>query len=82
MSGPQKLTIVRCVALPLGHLWLELLASDCGALRWALRVTDHAAEVPGPAGPPIASGAVDDEFRRDVEGLAPAVADFVAEVAA
>ena len=74
------LTIERRRVLPFGHLWLELVTTECGAQRWALRVSDLSADAPGPAGPPIASGAVDDELRHDLVGLGPAVETFLSEV--
>ncbi|MHC9237003.1 hypothetical protein ACX9MO_15350 [Pseudooceanicola sp. 502str34] len=83
MSGAQKLTIVRRQAVPLGHLWLEMLVSDCGAVTWRLLPPDMKADAPAPADQPvIASGFVDDEFRRDVCGACEAIDKLFSEVCA
>lgn len=76
MSGASPLRIVRRHRLRLGHLWLELSRSECGATMWALCPPDPEDVDHGPCRPPVASGFVDDAFpealraaARDAENL-------------
>lgn len=59
MTAPKPLKIVHRDRVPLGHLWLELTRSECGAVMWALCPPDSDDVERGPCKPAIASGHVD-----------------------